>query len=93
MNSFNEKQETLSDKILHDARYDYLGRVDYVKLTEKLLKEETEYGKVTDRSKWIEAQFNLISQHNFKTPAAQLLRSVSVEDQISFLEKFAREIK
>ncbi len=36
-NSFNGKYETLVDEIIHDARYDYLGRVDYIKLTDKLL--------------------------------------------------------
>ena len=44
-NSFTDNPETLQDYILHDARYDYLGRVDYLKLTEKLLRELSEYGK------------------------------------------------
>jgi class 3 adenylate cyclase len=33
-NSFNDKQESVSDNILHDARFDYLGRVDFMKLTD-----------------------------------------------------------
>ena len=45
---FAGHQDSLTDKILHDARYDYLGRVDYLKLTDKLLRERTEYGKLTD---------------------------------------------
>jgi hypothetical protein len=39
-NSFNNLRETLTDDILHDARYDYLGRVDYILLTDKLLKKK-----------------------------------------------------
>ena len=46
--SYSDHQESLSDNILHDARYDYLGRVDYIKLTDKLLRERTEYGKHSD---------------------------------------------
>jgi class 3 adenylate cyclase len=93
VNSFNEKQESLSDNILHDARYDYLGRVDYIKLTDKLLKEETEYGKVSDSKRWVQAQRDLLAEHDFKTSTAKLLRSVSVEDQLSALQVFSREIK
>jgi len=93
VNSFCEKQKSLSDNILHDARYDYLGRVDYVKLTDKLLKEETEYGKVSDIKSWIQTQRKLIKEHEFITSTARFLRSVSVEDQISVLEAFSKEIK
>ena len=36
-NSYFDLQESVSDNVMHDARYDYMGRVDYIKLTEKLL--------------------------------------------------------
>jgi adenylate cyclase len=85
-NSYKDHQESLSDKILHDARYDYLGRVDYQKLTEKLLRERKEYGKHSDNKSWIEIQKRLLSDHEFFTGTAKLLRSVSVEEQISGLQ-------
>lgn len=93
VNSFNEKQESLSDHILHDARYDYLGRVDYIKLTDKLLKEETEYGKVSDSKLWIQEQRKFLTGHEFMTSTAKLLRSVSVEDQVSTLLAFSSGVK
>jgi adenylate cyclase len=86
-NSFENKQETASDNILHDAIYDYLGRVDFVKLSEKLLKEESEYGKPHDAKEWIEEQRKLLIGHEFITNNAKLLRSVSIEDQISNLQE------
>jgi uncharacterized protein len=89
INSYADHQESLSEKILHDARYDYLGRVDYIKLTEKLLRERTEYGKHTDLKTWIEIQQKLLSEHDFLTNTGKLLRSVSVEDQINDLRKFS----
>jgi class 3 adenylate cyclase len=84
-NSFNDHWESPADNILNDARYDYLGRVDYMKLTEKLLRERTEYGKHTDNKSWIESQRKQISDHQFITPTARLLRSVSEDDQIEGL--------
>jgi class 3 adenylate cyclase len=86
-NCFTGHQESLTDNILHDARYDYLGRVDYMKLTEKLLRERTEYGKHPDNKTWIEFQQKQLSDHQFLTNTAQILRSVPLEDQIAGLQK------
>jgi class 3 adenylate cyclase len=84
-NSFNDRYESLSDRILHDARYDYLGRVDYIKLTEKLLRERTEYGRHSDDKSWITNQIELLNGHHFLTKTAELLRNVPVDEQISGL--------
>jgi adenylate cyclase len=86
-NSFDDRRESLSDKILHDARYDYMGRIDYIKLTEKLLRERTEYGKHTDSKTWIETQVKQLTHHEFLTNTAILFRSVRVEDQITRLQQ------
>ncbi len=93
VNSYNEKQESFSDNILHDARYDYFGRIDFIRLTEKLLKEETEYGLVRDSKSWIKNQKKLLFEHEFITPTAELLRGVSLEDQVATLETFIKEVK
>lgn len=86
-NSYNDKYDSLSDRILHDARYDYLGRVDFNKLTEKLLRERTEYGKHTDKITWIGIQKKLLQDHGFLTKTARLLRGVPVEEQLDGLER------
>ena len=86
-NSFNNIRESASDNILHDARYDYLGRVDFLLLSEKLLKEESEYGKSHDSKEWTDLQRVLLNDHDFITNTAKLLRSVSVEDQTAGLLK------
>jgi adenylate cyclase len=88
INSYTDKQESLSDNILHDARYDYLGRVDYIKLTDKLLRERTEYGKHSDSRTWIDIQRKLLSDHEFLTSTARLLRSISAKDQIAGLRVY-----
>jgi len=84
-NSFENRLESLPDDILHDAKYDYLGRVDYIKLSDKLLREESEYGKPHERKEWIEQQRKLLIEHEFRTNTAKLLRSVPVEEQIAAL--------
>jgi class 3 adenylate cyclase len=85
-NSFTRRKDSLADNILHDAKYDYLGRVDYIKLTEKLLRERTEYGKLSNKEEWIELQQKLLRDHEFVTKTASLLRGVSVDDQIEALK-------
>jgi hypothetical protein len=85
-NSFTENHETLQDFILHDAKNDYLGRVDYLKLTDKLMRELSEYGRRVDKNNWIEIQKKYLLDHKFMTNTARILRSVSAEDQVAALE-------
>jgi hypothetical protein len=84
-NSFLNRQESVNDNILHDSRYDYLGRVDFIKLSEKMLHEEAENGRTHGKQEWIEIQRRLLLDHEFITDTGKLLRSVPVEDQVSAL--------
>jgi adenylate cyclase len=84
-NSFFGNYSSSQDNILHDARYDYLGRVDYMKLTEKLLRERTEYGKHPDMKTWIDSRIKELTDHEFITKTARHLRNVASEDQIAGL--------
>lgn len=86
-NSFYGIRESVQDKILHDARYDYLGRVDFLRLTDKLLRERTEYGKHTDKKEWIESRLKELYEHDFLTDTARLLRSVPLKDQAASLQQ------
>jgi class 3 adenylate cyclase len=86
-NSFNEVEESAKDTILHDARYDYLGRVDYNRLTERLLRELSEYGENFDNNNWLQMQKTFLIVHDFRTKTAKLLRNVSIAEQIAGLEK------
>jgi uncharacterized protein len=93
INSFCGRLESKSDNILHDARFDYLGRVDYIRLTEKLLRERTEYGKVPDNKLWVDIQSKFLADNEFITSTANLLRSVSAKDQIFNLQESVKEVK
>lgn len=85
-NSYSGKHESVCDKILHDAKYDYLGRIDYIRLTERLLKERNEHGITSGNDSWIAIQKKLLEDQDFLTKTGKLLRSVSVEEQISALQ-------
>jgi len=87
-NSFNGKHDSDTDKILHDARYDYLGRVDYIKLSEKLLKEQNEHGITVDLKEWTDIQKKLLTEHDFLTNTGKLLRSVPIAEQIAKLQEW-----
>jgi class 3 adenylate cyclase len=93
INSYNGVLELMSDKILHDARYDYLGRVDYIKLIDRLLREETEYGKFAGMDEWLQNQRKILIEHEFVTDTAKLLRNITVEEQIALLQEFGKGIK
>ncbi len=84
-NSFSGKQKSVTENILHDARFEYLGRVDYLRLTDKLLREESEFGISHSREQWVDQQRKLLIAHEFLTDTARLLRNVQVEDQIAAL--------
>jgi adenylate cyclase len=92
-NSFNNKLESLSDRILFDARNDYIGRIDFIKLSEKLLKEETEYGMVQNAKAWLQNAKKVLSEHEFITSTAKLLRGVPVEEQLKSLETLIKDVK
>ncbi len=85
-NSYNESYNTLADKILHDARYEYLGRNDYIRLNDRLLKERTEHGLEIRKEGWEEIQKHLLANHEFLTETARILRSVSIEEQANALK-------
>ena len=87
-NLHSNNPESLSDKILHDARYDYLGRVDFIFLTDKLLRESTEYGSHPGRATWVDNQLRLLNEHDFYTASARIMRSVSVAEQIDALKVY-----
>jgi hypothetical protein len=74
--------------ILHDARYDYLGRVDYIRLTDKLFREMSEFGWKCDRKAWLEIQRKFLAEHDFLTDTAKMLRSVPADEQVKALSVY-----
>ncbi len=52
--AFLAEQTTPAGAVLHDAVFDFMGRVDFISLIGKLYKEEMAYGKVKNADAWFE---------------------------------------
>lgn len=79
----------LLEQILHDAEYDYVGRVDFIPLCLELYREELAYGKAGLFEEWKQHQMEFLSSHRFYTGIAERLREVKKEKQLASL----RELK
>ncbi len=92
-NVFNPGQETRAGAVLHDAAYDFLGRVDFVPMITKLYKEEMAYGRIKKTDEWFENIKHILYRHNLITESARLLQAVPRNEQAIALEKLSAEIQ
>ncbi len=78
----------LMEKIIKDADLDYLGRADFIPLSEKLWEEVCHFnGKMTQRE-WNKKQYEFISKHVYYTNTAKNLRQVNKEIQLKKIKEF-----
>ena len=90
-NAFSPVQDTAAGRVLHDAVYDFCGRIDFITLIDKLFREEMAYGKVKDPESWFSQIEKRLIDNSFLTETAKTLRSVAGEDQAKALKTFAEE--
>ena len=83
----NKKPVTLIEKIIKDADLDYLGRPDFVPVSESLYKELKNFGVHLSIEDWNEMQYNFISNHTYYTQSAKKLRQVNKEKQLQKLKE------
>ncbi len=87
---------TLSEKILSDADHDYLGRLDYHHIAEKLRKEISTFKSELNEIEWLKMQINYLeNKHKYYTTSAINLRQVGklkriteLKDKLALLLKF-----
>jgi hypothetical protein len=84
-------KDSTMGKVLHDAVYDFTGRVDFISMVDRLFREELAYGKVNDPKIWFRNMIKKVEENPFLTETAQRLRSVSHEEQLSALQAYAEE--
>ena len=75
------------EKILIDARMDYIGWPDYTKVLKDLFKELKEAGSNINGQQFKKQQQELLFNFEFYTTAAQRLREVSGSEQMSILDQ------
>jgi class 3 adenylate cyclase len=83
------EQESDAGRVLHDAVYDFTGRVDFIAMIDRLYREEKAYGKTEDEKRWFRDLASTIEQNQFLTKTARRLRSVPAEEQLNALRVFA----
>ena len=71
-----------------DADLDYLGRVDFIPVSQTLFKELVEHGKIEDNiNKWNKLQIKFIENHHYFTKTAKSLRDVNKKMQLESIRK------
>jgi len=78
--------QTTLQKVICDADLDYLGRTDFIPVSDTLFKELSEQNIITDKNKWNKMQVNFISNHQYFTDFAKNNREVNKQNQIERLK-------
>ena len=79
----------LMEKIICDANFDHIGRVDFLIESDRLFQEYRTLGKASSKKEWNELQINFLKKIDFFTPGAQKMREVTREQQIENIIKFS----
>jgi class 3 adenylate cyclase len=89
--AFSPDQDCAAGMILHDAAFDFTGRVDFVNMADRLFREEMAYGKIKDPEAWFRDLIKVVEDNPFLTETARKLESVSRDSQIKTIQAFAAE--
>jgi class 3 adenylate cyclase len=89
--AFSPQQTTAAGRVLHDALYDFTGRVDFITMIDRLYREEKAYGQIDDIKAWFRETASRIRANQFLTETAIRLRSVDLDEQLMALQVFAGE--
>ncbi len=77
----------LMEKIMKDADLDYLGRPDFIPLSEKLWEELCHYNGKISQKEWNKKQYQFLSKHVYYTETAKKLRQVNKEIQMKKIKE------
>lgn len=89
--AFSPEHKSIAGMVLHDAVYDFTGRIDFVTMIDRLYREEMAYGRIADPKSWFRNMAATIENNQFLTETARKLRSVPVREQLNALQSFAGE--
>ncbi len=66
--------KTLLQRIICDADLDYLGRIDFTEIANRLKTEFLNYSIVPDETRWHELQLKFLEGHHYHTNSSRLIR-------------------
>lgn len=76
------RPKNLLEAIICDSDLDYLGRTDFIPVSNTLYKELHEHGKIGSQHEWNELQIKFIEKHQYFTNTARRLRNVNKNSQL-----------
>jgi adenylate cyclase len=79
--------KNLSEEIICDSDLDYLGRSDFIPVSNLLYEELKTQNKISSLNEWNKLQIKFISSHQYFTKTAQGLREVNKQKQIDRISK------
>ncbi|HAW52963.1 MAG TPA: guanylate cyclase [Flavobacteriales bacterium] len=85
------KPQTLLQKIICDSDLDYLGRRDFIGVSDTLYKELKEQNKIGSLNDWNKLQVKFLEVHQFYTATSQNLRAVNKKSQIERIKELIVE--
>ena len=85
------KPTCLLEEIICDADLDYLGRPDFIPVSNDLYRELKEQNKIGTLNDWNKLQVKFITNHTYFTKTARRLREVNKSKQIERLTKLITE--
>lgn len=85
------KPNNLLEEIMCDADLDYLGRTDFIPVSNMLYRELHEHGKIGTLREWNELQIKFIAKHSYFTQTARKLRNVNKQSQLDKLRSWMDE--
>lgn len=81
------KPTNILEQIICDSDLDYLGRSDFIPVSNTLYKELKERDKIGTLNEWNKLQIDFISNHQYFTKTARDLREVNKKKQIERIKK------
>ncbi len=81
------KPTNLLEEIICDADLDYLGRSDFIPVSNTLYKELKEQNMIGSLNDWNKLQVKFISGHQYFTETARNLREVNKQKQIERISR------
>lgn len=87
----NYKPKSILEKVIIDANLDYLGRNDYIPVSESLYNELKVQNLVESMNDWYKEQLELMEKHQFLTETALTMRQVTKEKQIGRLKRLIKK--
>jgi len=85
------KPKNLLEEIICDADLDYLGRTDFIPVSNTLYQELKEQDKIGSLNDWNKLQVKFISGHQYFTKTARSLREVNKQKQIERISSLITE--